>query len=234
MRFPRRVLGIGRTFLPKSQLHTTFIPTSGIDRAQRVSIVAAMVDINDLFGWTLGAAKFIGSLAVIGLTLLYAKQESLLYMPNPPGFPVKPSDNPRGMRSPDEWHPTGRTLHGNEDPTDGIPYEEAYILTEDGVKLHTWLLMQPEPAKCPTLIYFHGNAGNMGFRLKNAAHMYAFSNLNVLMMDYRGYGASGGTPTERGLELDGKAVSALKSLCTNLSKCLLFRTELSRHIYIYA
>ena len=37
-------------------------------------------------------------------------------------------------------------------------------------------------------IYFHGNAGNMGYRLPNAAKFYSDVGVNVLMMDYRGYG----------------------------------------------
>jgi fermentation-respiration switch protein FrsA (DUF1100 family) len=37
-------------------------------------------------------------------------------------------------------------------------------------------------------------------------HMFEISGINVLMMDYRGYGKSSGTPTEKGLNLDGDAV----------------------------
>jgi fermentation-respiration switch protein FrsA (DUF1100 family) len=36
--------------------------------------------------------------------------------------------------------------------------------------------------------------------------MYRGLNVNVLIFDYRGYGNSTGTPTERGLELDAEAV----------------------------
>jgi hypothetical protein len=39
----------------------------------------------------------------LALLLLYAKQNSLLYMPNPPGLPRTPDENPRGWRSPEEW-----------------------------------------------------------------------------------------------------------------------------------
>lgn len=45
-----------------------------------------------------------------------------------------------------------------------------------------------------------------GFRLQNAAEMYASVSLNILMVDYRGYGRSVGTPNEKGLQLDGEAV----------------------------
>ena len=46
----------------------------------------------------------------------------------------------------------------------------------------------------------------MGFRLKNAALMYAKAKINILMMDYRGYGSSNGTPNEDGLNKDADAV----------------------------
>lgn len=62
------------------------------------------------------------------------------------------------------------------------------------MKIHCWLLLQKSDRRgLGTLIYFHGNAGNMGFRLKNAAEMYARVGINVLMVDYRGYGSSTGT-----------------------------------------
>lgn len=73
-------------------------------------------------------------------------------------------------------------------PQDAIDYEEHFVETEDGVTLHTWLLLQPNSENVPTLIYFHGNAGNMGFLLKNAALMFAHAKINILLMDYRGYG----------------------------------------------
>jgi len=71
---------------------------------------------------------------------------------------------------------------------DRIEFEEQFVKTEDGINLHTWLLLQPNSENVPTLIYFHGNAGNMGFLLKNAALMFALAKINILLMDYRGYG----------------------------------------------
>ena len=46
----------------------------------------------------------------------------------------------------------------------------------------------------------------MGFRLSNAASMLARIGINVLMMDYRGYGRSTGNPTEAGLNMDADTV----------------------------
>ena len=42
----------------------------------------------------------------------------------------------------------------------------------------------------------------------NALHMFEFSGINILMMDYRGYGKSTGIPDERGLNIDADTVLA--------------------------
>ncbi len=88
-----------------------------------------------------------------------------------------------------------------------IPFENLHIKTIDGETIHCWLMLQPQISNnVPTLVYFHGNAGNMGFRLKNAAEMYARVGINIMMVDYRGYGSSTGHPTEDGINKDGDAV----------------------------
>ena len=145
----------------------------------------------------------VGFAGIIGL-LLYHYQDNLLYIPNPPNFPVTPNDNPVGFRSPNEWNKQAKTVkrYGGSP----IDFEDHILDTPDGVKLHAWLLLNKDSENVPTLIYFHGNAGNMGFRLKNAAEMYALVGINILMMDYRGYGASTGTPNEKGLNIDADTV----------------------------
>ena len=40
-----------------------------------------------------------------------------------------------------------------------IPYEENMLKTSDGAEIHIWLMTQKDAENCPTLIYFHGNAG---------------------------------------------------------------------------
>ena len=61
-----------------------------------------------------------------------------------------------------------------------------------------------EEAPAPVLLFFHGNAGNMGDRLMSLETFHALG-LSVLMIDYRGYGLSTGRPTEKGTELDALA-----------------------------
>jgi pimeloyl-ACP methyl ester carboxylesterase len=57
----------------------------------------------------------------------------------------------------------------------------------------------------PTLLFFQANAGNMGFRLQNLVHLHQYHSVNIFIVSYRGYGASTGKPSERGLLLDGEA-----------------------------
>jgi fermentation-respiration switch protein FrsA (DUF1100 family) len=51
---------------------------------------------------------------------------------------------------------------------------------------------------------FHGNAGNIGHRLPIAKMVERYTNCNVLMLEYRGYGLSTGVPAEEGLNIDAQ------------------------------
>lgn len=52
---------------------------------------------------------------------------------------------------------------------------------------------------------FHGNAGNIGHRLPIAKVLADICGLGVLLLEYRGYGLSTGTPDEKGLRVDAQA-----------------------------
>lgn len=85
-------------------------------------------------------------------------------------------------------------------PPPGV--EERWITTEDGQRLHAWYAAGPDPA--PTLIWSHGNAGNIGGRA-DVLLALAGRGLRVLAYDYRGYGRSTGAPSEAGVYLDAAA-----------------------------
>ncbi|CDS00328.1 uncharacterized protein SPSC_00827 [Sporisorium scitamineum] len=57
-------------------------------------------------------------------------------------------------------------------------------------------------AKRPTVLLLHANAGNMGHRLPLAAVFFKRFGCNVIMLSYRGYGFSTGSPNERGIKID--------------------------------
>jgi pimeloyl-ACP methyl ester carboxylesterase len=89
------------------------------------------------------------------------------------------------------------------------------IPCSDGIKIHSWLLLHPDALRerNPTIVFFHGNAGNIGLRLPNAIQMYRDLNANVLLVEYRGYGDSDSvSPSEAGLKLDAEA--ALRFIST--------------------
>ncbi len=84
----------------------------------------------------------------------------------------------------------------------GLAYEEVWLRAEDGVRLHAWYL--PRSAAGPTLLFFHGNAGNISHR-RASLEIFHDLGLNVLILDYRGYGRSEGRPSEQGLYRDARA-----------------------------
>lgn len=84
----------------------------------------------------------------------------------------------------------------------GLPFESVQLNTADGERLAAWFI--PAPAARGTLIYLHGNGGNMGHRLDPIAVFHNLG-LNILIIDYRGYGASTGRPSEEGTYQDALA-----------------------------
>lgn len=84
----------------------------------------------------------------------------------------------------------------------GLDYEDLRLTTGDGVKIAAWYV--PFPQAAGTIIFCHGNAGNMADRLRTIKQLNSFG-CHVLIFDYRGYGRSEGSPTEEGTYLDAQA-----------------------------
>jgi fermentation-respiration switch protein FrsA (DUF1100 family) len=72
----------------------------------------------------------------------------------------------------------------------------------DGVRLHAWFVRAPSRRR--TVLLLHGNAGNISHRLDKLA-ILTDAGADVLLLDYRGYGASEGTPDEPGTYRDADA-----------------------------
>lgn len=70
---------------------------------------------------------------------------------------------------------------------------EITIRTPDGAELVAWRA-QAKPG-LPTLLYFHGNAGNLATRA-DRAQRYERLGFGLLMLSYRSYSGSTGQPTE--------------------------------------
>ena len=88
----------------------------------------------------------------------------------------------------------------------GLAYEPMELRADDGTALYSWFLPATVKAR-GTVLYLHGNAENISTHFTNVAWLPA-AGFNVLALDYRGYGRSGGTPTLAGVQLDIDAALA--------------------------
>lgn len=120
---------------------------------------------------------------VLILVIFYYAQDVLLYHPD------LPANSRIDVNIP--------TMHR-------LPYETVSIRTPDKCLLHAYWITQHDDS-VPTIVYFHGNAGNIGHCMSNASGIYNRLKCNILMVEYRGYGLSNGAPSEKGLFTDAKS-----------------------------
>ncbi|NNL00037.1 MAG: alpha/beta hydrolase [Xanthomonadales bacterium] len=133
------------------------------------------MDMRSLFG----VLAFAVSVYLILLLMLYLLQGRMVYLANLPG----------------------RTLTAT--PADiGLEHEDVSLVTVDNEELHGWYIPATNPGG--VVLFFHGNAGNISHRLESI-EIFNELNLDVLIIDYRGYGQSTGKATEQGTYLDAQA-----------------------------
>jgi len=84
----------------------------------------------------------------------------------------------------------------------GLLWEDVYFKTRDNVTINGWFFRNPQAPS--TVIFAHGNAGNMSDRLFKIKFFHDLG-LNIFIFDYRGYGKSQGKPSEAGIYLDAQA-----------------------------
>jgi len=120
------------------------------------------------------------SLAAVGVLLLnvlfYMLQPGMMF------YPYKSLDS-----TPQDW---------------GLEYENVEIITADNIQLHGWFL--PVNNAEQVVLFFHGNGGNISHRGESLKIFHKLG-LNILIIDYRGYGLSEGAVSEAGLYLDAMA-----------------------------
>jgi uncharacterized protein len=87
-----------------------------------------------------------------------------------------------------------------------LPIQRAEFSAEDGVKLVGWVMPAAADTTAFWLLVCHGNAGNLS-QFDRPAHYAGLRQLglNLFAFDYRGYGESGGAPSEHGLYRDADA-----------------------------
>ncbi len=94
---------------------------------------------------------------------------------------------------------------------DGIPYEEVFIKTPDKQTLHGYFFPAVidgiKPVSCnKVVLYLHGNGQNVSTWYMAAAELQANIPVNILLVDYRGYGKSTGFPSINGVNIDAHSM----------------------------
>ncbi|KAH8602644.1 BEM46 family protein [Bisporella sp. PMI_857] len=118
---------------------------------------------------------------------LYFKQKALIY---PSQFPA---DARKQVPRPSDFHIKD--------------FEELMIPTPDHETLSAFYIRAERAGRKQrktTVLMFHGNAGNIGHRIPIARELIGILGCNVLMLEYRGYGLSTGSPDEDGLMIDAQ------------------------------
>ncbi len=119
---------------------------------------------------------WVGVLIYAGFGLmLFCMQSRMLYQPRP-DYAVTPQDI-------------------------GLSYTPLTLESPDGEKIAAWFI--PAADAKWTVLYCHGNAGNISHRLHTLLLINELG-ANCLIVDYRGYGQSTGKPTEQGTLIDVK------------------------------
>ncbi len=113
------------------------------------------------------------------VAFFWLRQESLLFLPEMPS-----------------------RAHMADPGAIGLEFESVRIPTADGETLDAWFI--PAAPARGVVLFFHGNAGNISHRLDSIRIFHSLG-LSTLILDYRGYGRSTGTPSEAGTYEDASA-----------------------------
>jgi uncharacterized protein len=136
--------------------------------------------------WMPRALLALKSVAVIAVclyvgmaVLLYVKQRSMMYFPEP-------------------IHTTPAQA--------GLPQAAEVMLTaSDGERSTAWHV--PPRDDRAVIVYFHGNGGALRYRVDRFRKLIS-DGIGLVALEYRGFGGNAGSPTEAGLIADGEAAYA--------------------------
>jgi uncharacterized protein len=104
------------------------------------------------------------------------------------------------------FHPVRLTAQEIKSPAEGA--EIVWFNSADGTRLNGWYFESRLKPATATIVFFHGNGGNIS-SVGWLGQRFAKHGFNVLLFDYRGYGASEGSAAdESGLYADGDAAVA--------------------------
>jgi hypothetical protein len=84
----------------------------------------------------------------------------------------------------------------------GMPYEDVFLDVSPADRINGWYI--PGRPDRRTVLFLHGNGGNIGHRIPHLQFLHSLG-VSVLIIDYRGYGRSSGSPSEEKLYADATA-----------------------------
>lgn len=115
--------------------------------------------------------------SVVGLNLIYYVQQPRMLF-----FPTRDL-----QQTPADW---------------GVAYEDVYLRSSNNNRIHGWYL--PNEKSNRVILFLHGNGGNISHR-GDSLMIFSRLGLNVLIIDYQGYGRSEGDPGEEEFDDDARA-----------------------------
>lgn len=99
-----------------------------------------------------------------------------------------------------------RTITPQEYAVEGYSLNETTLNTDDGEEINSWILEYEQPRA--TILYLGGN-GFLMVKSKPLIDMFSQLSVNVVFIDYRGYGKSSGEPTVEGVQKDAEVAYKL-------------------------
>ncbi|HMO34916.1 MAG TPA: alpha/beta hydrolase [Gemmatales bacterium] len=92
------------------------------------------------------------------------------------------------------YHPSSDKEYWS--PPAGLAFEDVFLKSTLGDTIHAWWCAEPHASM--TLLFSHGNAGNLSGHAWLIPALRRWYPCNVLIYDYPGFGKSTGTPSEAG------------------------------------
>ena len=137
------------------------------------------------------------------LAMLYVTQRSLIYFPE--------------------------TIHTTPAAV-GLPQaEELRLTTSDGEHIIAWHV-PPRDGK-PVILYLHGNGGALRYRVERFTRL-TNDGIGIVAVEYRGYGGSSGSPSERGLIADAEAAYAFAAARYSTQQIVLWGESLGSGVAV--
>ena len=110
-------------------------------------------------------------------------------------------------------------------------YKEVFIEVDQDIKLKSWLI-EKDLKKYKTLVFFHGNAGNLFNRVHKLNELHKLD-INILIISWRGFSGNSGKPTEKNFYQDAqKSIEWLNSKGIESKKIILYGESLGTGVAV--